>query len=278
MLQAAAKRRRVRFGNSKALHEHGLDLFKRKLHDLTYDNVAVCILQDSACIAIGNNGNVAVNGARMSLNLLGLDALSSSSPGTRRCPSIDSTSAPIPKPSLRKPSPAKRQSNPLLTREDMINWLSDSRFTHALTLNFNRVDCSLRTARKLFGIFCRDVDRMMLGRRRVERLHTCERFEAIAFPEHLESNLHLHVVANFARRYWGGRSITEEQLAELAPIWRRVTRGSGTSEIKLARDAGWARYVTKEMHRPGHEYILSADFHSDRYVVLSLPALDDLTS
>lgn len=104
------------------------------------------------------------------------------------------------------------------------------------------------------------------------------RLEAVAFPEHVESNLHLHVVANFARRYWGGRAISHEQESELSCIWHRVTKGSGTSVIKLAQNAGWARYVTKEWFRSDHDYIHSADFHSDRYVVYPVPALDGLTA
>lgn len=213
----------------------------------------------------------------MSLYSCSLDAYLPPSSDVHLSPHPAAKSAPNAKLVSDKQLPKMPGSVSRLMREEVIKWLSDRRFTHALTLNINRADCTLRTARNLFGIFCRDVDRMMLGKRRVERVHTCQRLEAIAFPEHLESNLHLHVVANFARRYWSGHSITEEQEAELARIWHRVTKGSGTSEIKLTRDAGWARYVTKEMHHPGHDYIHSADFHSDRYVVYSLPALDGLT-
>ena len=112
-------------------------------------------------------------------------------------------------------------------REEVIKWVSNPRFTHALTLNINRAECTLRTAGGLFGRFCKEVDRMMLGKRRVERVPTICRLEAIAFPEHRESNLHLHVVANFARRYWGGHAITEEQQVELSRIWHRVRRQFG---------------------------------------------------
>lgn len=83
----------------------------------------------------------------------------------------------------------------------MIKWASNGRFSHAITLNANRDALSLASMRKLFGQFCLAVDRLRTGKHRVSRLRTSERFEAIAFPEHLESNLHLHVVANFDRRY-----------------------------------------------------------------------------
>lgn len=213
----------------------------------------------------------------MSPPVVPIDALTLPLPEIRRLSHAAALSVETPKVIPDNQSPKIGGSRSRLMREEIIQWLSDPRFTHALTLNINRVDCTLRTAKAFFSTFCRDVDRMMLGKKRVERVHTCQRLEAIAFPEHLETNLHLHVVANFARRYWGGHSITEEQETELARIWRRVTKGSGTSDIKLTRDAGWARYLTKEMHRPGHDYFLSADFHSDRYVVFSLPALDGLT-
>lgn len=276
VLQATTERRGVIVLDPEPLRKHRLDLFERKLHDLTYDNVAVALLQIEPDGAIQNNSNVAVLGVTMSFRAHPLDAHLPSSPDAHLFPRPAATRTPKPNAVSENKSSKIGGPSSRLMREEIIKWLSDPRFTHALTLNLNRADCTLRTAKALFGIFCRDVDRMMLGKKRVERVHTCQRLEAIAFPEHLETNLHLHIMANFARRYWSGHSITEEQEAELARIWRRVTKGSGTSEIKLTRDAGWARYATKEMHHPDHDYIHSADFHSDRYVVYSLPALDDL--
>lgn len=162
-------------------------------------------------------------------------------------------------------------------RSELIDWLSQPQFTHALTLNINRQQtASLPTARRLFSAFCLEVDRWRTGKRRPHRLPTCMRFEAVAFAEHLDTNLHLHVAANFHPRHWGGRRFTDEDGRTLATLWRRVTKGSGTSEIASTRDGGWARYITKEWYRPGHDYMHSADFHDARYVVYSLPALDDL--
>lgn len=163
-------------------------------------------------------------------------------------------------------------------RDEFVAWLSQPQFTHALTLNLNLPDAKLSAARIRFGKFCYGVDRMMTGKRRVERIHTIDRFEAVAFPEHVDSNLHLHVAANFHRRSWPHRPFGEQEQRELDRIWRSVTNGLGTTMITPARDDGWARYITKEWGRPGHDYFLSSDFHPDDRVVYSLPALDGLAA
>lgn len=119
----------------------------------------------------------------------------------------------------------------------MIEWASTRRFTHAITLNADRESLSLASIRKMFGQFCHQVDRLRTGKHRVARLRTWERFEAIAFPEHLESNLHLHIAANFDRRYWGGRSLSGQDDIALGRIWSRVTKGSGSIEIREMKTA-----------------------------------------
>ena len=159
-------------------------------------------------------------------------------------------------------------------REAMMGWLSQVQFTHAITLAFNRERANLGMARRMFGEFCLGVDRLLTGKRRVGRLSSCERFEAIALPEHVESNLHLHVAANFHPRHWGGRHLTEGQESKLAAIWLAITKGSGDFDIRPARDGGWARYITKEWFRPDHDYLHSADFHPNDSVVSSIPALE----
>lgn len=159
-------------------------------------------------------------------------------------------------------------------REAIIKWLSQPQYTHAITLNLNKGDASLGYARRSFGLFCHGVDRLMTGKRRVERLPSCLRFEAVAFSEHLETNLHLHVIANFHRRSWGGRPFTANHEASVCDIWREASNGLGTCHIKPAHDAGWARYITKEWYRPNHDFIHSWDFHPNESVVYYLPALD----
>lgn len=167
----------------------------------------------------------------------------------------------------------------------MIDWCSASRFSHAITLNANRDGLSLASIKKMFGHFCLEVDRLRTGKHRVSQLHTSDRFEAIAFPEHLESNLHLHVAANFDRRYWGGRSLSEHDKFELSRIWSRITKGSGSIEVvemKTADDRRrWGRYITKDVRACDHPYFLAADFHpSDRVVECPLlrKALDQLAA
>ena len=164
-------------------------------------------------------------------------------------------------------------------RRAAIDWASETRYTHAITLNPNRKELSLENLRQMFGQFCLGVDRMMTGKRRASNLYSYERFDAIAFPEHIESNIHLHVAANFAPRYWGARQIGDAEYEELDRIWTAVTAGSGSTDIQLARDAGWAKYSAKEMYRVDHEYFLTSDFHRDDRVVNSdlEKALDELS-
>jgi hypothetical protein len=113
----------------------------------------------------------------------------------------------------------------------------------------------------LFGGFCLEIDRLMFGTKHVHRRPTWERFEAIAFSEMLEGNPHLHCVANFSRLHWQSR-LDKPWEAELPGIWQRVTRGPGTLDLQLKWGLGWERYITKEAYRPGHDFMLAADFHN----------------
>lgn len=153
------------------------------------------------------------------------------------------------------------------TRSELAAWASAPRFTHAVTLNPNRKEVSLTHLRQMFGKFCLEVDRLKLGKQRVDRTPTWERFEAIAFAEHLETNAHLHAACNFDRRYWAGRQMDEEMEHRLVAIWNDITKGSGQIDIQPAYSAGWARYITKELHRDNPNFFLAADFHPEERVV-----------
>jgi len=154
--------------------------------------------------------------------------------------------------------------SPRIRHDALIEWCRRPEFTHALTLAPNRRNITPVMLTKMFGAFCREVDRLMFGTKHVHRRPTWERFQAIAFPEMLEGNPHLHCVANFSRLHWQSRLDTGWE-AELLPIWEGLTREAGTLDLQEKWGAGWERYITKEAYRPGHDFLLAADFHnSDR--------------
>lgn len=148
----------------------------------------------------------------------------------------------------------------------IVEMAGHARFTHAITLNANREAIrteahSVGLQEKFFRAFCYRVDLHAFGKKRIYKLPTGVRFEAIAFPEHLHSNPHMHVAANLNEQYWG-RQFDESQHAKLESIWHTVTKGSGSLKILGVRDRGWAKYMAKETFRHDFCYFLSQDFHN----------------
>jgi hypothetical protein len=90
-----------------------------------------------------------------------------------------------------------------------------------------------------------------------------ERTVAIVFPENIMSNLHYHCLMRLPSKAQSegiaNRSSTLEK------FWLRAVL-RGTCHVRSIRDAGAARYVTKQLVRPGYwqHYILASEFHSDR--------------
>ncbi|HXH51962.1 MAG TPA: hypothetical protein VNH53_00835 [Sphingomicrobium sp.] len=155
----------------------------------------------------------------------------------------------------------------------MIEWCRRPEFTHALTLAPNRRNITPDMLAKMFGAFCREVDRLMFGTKHAHRRPTWERFQAIAFPEMLEGNPHLHCVANFSRLHWQSR-LDRTWQQELPVIWHRLTRKAGDLDLQEKWGAGWERYITKEAYRPRHDFLLAADFHNiDRVEDKALKAI-----
>jgi hypothetical protein len=148
--------------------------------------------------------------------------------------------------------------------------------THAVTLNPNEGDISIDLLKRRFALFCREVDRLRYGRNRVENIPSDERFQAIAFPEHLSSNAHLHIFADLGFR-WMGRRLEEDFFNSLSERYNRLSRGRAQLHLRLAYDAeGWSDYITKELVRiksdplrKGTDFFWSADFHPLEKVVES---------
>ncbi|MBD3746913.1 MAG: hypothetical protein IE932_11950 [Sphingopyxis terrae] len=137
--------------------------------------------------------------------------------------------------------------------------LSSSEFTHALTLNTDR-EMSATRLRDIFKNFCMNVDRVAHGKLNVRGIPSSERLLAIAFPENLTTNAHLHAVVDLDRlaRKLNGEHELERQL-EL--IWKKATRGSGSAHCKPRPDRGWASYITKKADWTDPTYWISTDFH-----------------
>lgn len=139
-------------------------------------------------------------------------------------------------------------------RTAIVNWTADKRFSHALTLNTDRVLTAAKIG-SIFKTFCLEFDRRTQGRN-LKRMPQSARLSAIAFPENLSTNAHLHAFAdlNLASEIVGSQAAA----VELARVcWMKATNGAGTFFCKPQPDSGWGRYCTK---RFTGTYYLSADF------------------
>lgn len=94
-------------------------------------------------------------------------------------------------------------------RAGMREWLSGPEFSHVITLALNRKDMVHNRKdiepdllRRMLGAFCYEVDRFMLGTSNPGSRYSYERLHLVALPEKLDSNPHLHCVANFTRAFW----------------------------------------------------------------------------
>src|SRR5690606_32762345 len=114
-------------------------------------------------------------------------------------------------------------------RRELGGWIDQDGYTHALTLNTDR-ELSLTRIETIFGTFCHKVDKAALGRN-AQRMPADQRFRAIAFPEHLNTNAHLHVAADLSQviaKFEGvGRPLDES----LRQLWLQSTRGSGSIDV-----------------------------------------------
>lgn len=149
-----------------------------------------------------------------------------------------------------------------LVRHELVRWLQSQRMSHGVTLNVNR-HVTLPKLTKMFAAFCRDVDRHRLSKA-VHKVPSDQRLLAFAFPEHLATNPHLHVVAKLEPAWWPERFVGNF-VEKTAPMWSKITGGAGSIQGEPLHDEeGWGRYVTKEFYRHDHEYLISRDFHPRR--------------
>lgn len=144
-------------------------------------------------------------------------------------------------------------------RNAVIGMLSDRRFTHAVTLNTDR-ELSASRLRDIFKTFCMNIDRRAHAKQNVRNIPSSERLLAIAFPENLATNAHLHAVADFSRLVQ--QTASHQELEEvIARTWTKATRESGSAFLSPQPDSGWSRYITKMSRWPEPLYWISTDFH-----------------
>lgn len=146
-------------------------------------------------------------------------------------------------------------------RRGLTAFISEQDYTHAITLNAERA-LSLRRLESIFSTFCITLDRTICGKQRVTRIPSRDRFRAIAFPEHLETNAHLHVAADLRplKRYCGS-NIRMRQALHFA--WMRATHGAGSVDLQPITSSGWANYMVKDVQWNDPIYFLASDFHPD---------------
>lgn len=159
-------------------------------------------------------------------------------------------------------------------------WIESIEPTHALTLVVNR-PMSVRNLKAAFGRFCMDLDRLNLGCRTVDKRMSVDRFQALMFVEHPDTNVHLHGATPLVP--WLKEDLRGDIQGALAPLWSNVVKGSGDLLVEPIHDRGWAYYITKAqgVNAASDEAdgIWSADFHPRDSVVNSgefLKTLDKL--
>jgi hypothetical protein len=143
------------------------------------------------------------------------------------------------------------------------DWMDDERFTTTITLTFERHEpISFERLNRSFGSFCYEIDRYGLGIAHPRFRCSHDRFYMIAMPEKLDTNPHLHGVADFSESFMGDR-VNQNWQGAVNNIWRRITDGSGHVHFTDEFDRGMLHYITKEMMRPDHQCLLSWDYHRD---------------
>jgi hypothetical protein len=154
--------------------------------------------------------------------------------------------------------------HPYRLRKGLEDLIRQQSVSHAMTLITNR-DVTLERMTAMFGQFCFDVDRYFLKRRAVEKLPSGERFFAVAVPENLATNPHLHVAARL--HGWVDHFDAHDE-QHLCGLWEDITGEAGELDLREIYDRwGWSKYITKQLIKNDWKYILSSDFHPNLSVL-----------
>ena len=152
-----------------------------------------------------------------------------------------------------------KHASPSMLKSALCAWITEQEFTHAVTLNTDR-ELSAGRISSIFSTFCHKIDRAVLGRN-AQSILSENRFRAIAFPENLQTNAHLHVVADLGAFH----ALCDDRPGSLNEsirrIWLQSTRGAGSIDIQEPRGTGWSTYMSKGFTRLDSLYFLSSQYH-----------------
>lgn len=174
-------------------------------------------------------------------------------------------SADSPKPSINPPAAQPEHHRPAFTRKrirgELIAWAQEKGCSHALTLVTNR-SLTISRLQKMFGQLCLELDRVQLRRKNVGNALPDDRLFAIAFVEHPESNIHLHVLLRLTG--WWQVSPMDSVAKCIDTLWRRIVGESASSHLVSDVDPGWGWYSSKDANVLSGDYFLSSDYHPHR--------------
>ncbi len=145
-------------------------------------------------------------------------------------------------------------------RQGMNELLRDMEADYFVTANFNR-DTSYEAARKALKGWHARVDKVLLGGS-WSRKARAERTQFVAFVEHLESNLHWHLLLRL------GEGADEQRFEQVAEgCWLRLVKSGSLDVEKIDTSADRARvanYVTKDLWRREARdgFVLSGEFRN----------------
>jgi len=146
-------------------------------------------------------------------------------------------------------------------RDSLEQWLATINADLFVTLSFAQ-NARLAAARQSFRQWFARLDNYYLGRGWARR-NSDERTFAILIPENISTNLHYHCLMRLPS--WGPTQRIINCAATLERFWGRIVP-RGTCDVEPIYDlAGAARYVVKQLVRPGHHehYLLASEFHSE---------------
>lgn len=156
-------------------------------------------------------------------------------------------------------APVAGRANALEYRRAFQAWVADLDWDLFVTLNFNG-DTSLASARAAFRKWLARLDHRVLGRNWAAMTQS-ERILAVATVENPRSNLHLHVLVHLPLK---ARELHRAEITHAMQLhWAKLVP-SGQCHFDRVRDTGVARYVAKQLDRPGHAemFMLSNEFHN----------------
>jgi hypothetical protein len=149
--------------------------------------------------------------------------------------------------------------HPRAIRAGLLELIDSQPYTHCITLNSDRELSRLRM-QSIFGTFCAKMDRRIHRRQRLENVPRSIRLNAIAFPEHLTTNAHLHALADFSSLQSQG--VDESGLHNaVRECWLQSNRGAGSVDVQRRYSDGFASYAAKDAFSSDPVYFLAADFH-----------------